>query len=86
VLPSEISGLQRLHALLKVDNLVVPFSFPYLAPAKTAPGFIPRDITPRVVEIGNRPSQPTTVAAQENTPREPENSKGIAVGQEPYFE
>ena len=86
VLPSEISGLQRLHALLKVDNLVVPFSFPYLAPAKTAPGFIPRDITPRVVEIGNRPPQPTTVAAQENTPREPENSKGIAVGQEPYFE
>ena len=29
VLPSEISGLPRLHAL---DNLVVPFSFPYLAP------------------------------------------------------
>ena len=39
VLPSEISGLQRLHALLKVDNLVVPFSFPYLAPVKTATRF-----------------------------------------------
>jgi hypothetical protein len=65
VLPSEISGLQRLHALLKVDNLVVPFSFPYLAPVKTQPGFIPREITPRVVEIGKRTPQPKTPAAQE---------------------
>ena len=86
VLPSEISGLQRLHALLKVDNLVVPFSFPYLAPVKAEPGFIPREITPRVVEIGKRPPQPSTVAAQEISPRESENSKGIAAGQEPYFE
>ncbi len=86
VLPSEISGLQRLHALLKVDNLVVPFSFPYLAPVKTQPGFIPREITPRVVDIGKRTPQPKTPAAQELTPREPENSSGIAAGQEPYFE
>ena len=86
VLPSEISGLQRLHALIKVDNLVVPFSFPYLAPEKTEPGFIPREITPRVVEIGKRPPQPSTVAAQEISPRETENSNGIAAGQEPYFE
>jgi hypothetical protein len=86
VLPSEISGLQRLHALLKVDNLVVPFSFPYLAPVKAEPGFIPREITPRVVEIGKRPPQPSTVAAEEISPRESENSKGIAAGQEPYFE
>src|SRR3984957_4834361 len=86
VLPSEISGLQRLHALLKVDNLVVPFSFPYLAPEKTQPGFIPREITPRVVDIGKRTPQPKTPAAQELTPREPENSSGIAAGQEPYFE
>jgi type IV secretory pathway TraG/TraD family ATPase VirD4 len=86
VLPSEIGGLQRLHALLKVDNLVVPFSFPYFAPVKTEPGFIPREITPRAVEIGKRPPQPSTVAAQEISPREPENSKGIAAGQEPYFE
>ena len=86
VLPSEISGLQRLHALLKVDNLVVPFSFPYLAPVKAEPGFIPREITPRVVEIGKRPPQPSTVAAQEISPPESENSKGIAAGQEPYFE
>ena len=86
VLPSEISGLQRLHALLKVDNLVVPFSFPYLAPVKTEPGFIPREITPRVIEIGKRPPQPSTVAAQEISPRESQNSEGIAAGQEPYFE
>ena len=86
VLPSEISGLQRLHALLKVDNLVVPFSFPYLAPVKAQPGFIPREIKPRVVEIDKRPPQPSTVAAQEISPREPENTEGIAAGQEPYFE
>ena len=86
VLPSEISGLQRLHALLKVDNLVVPFSFPYLAPVKTQPGFVPREITPRVVEISKRMPQLNTPVAQEITPREPENSKGIAAGQEPYFE
>jgi len=86
VLPSEISGLQRLHALLKVDNLVVPFSFPYLAPVKTEPGFIPREITPRVVEIGKRPPEPSSVAMQEINPRESENPKGIAAGQEPYFE
>jgi type IV secretory pathway TraG/TraD family ATPase VirD4 len=86
VLPSEISGLQRLHALLKVDNLVVPFSFPYLAPVKAQPGFIPREIKPRVVEIEKRPPQPSTVAAQEICPREPENTEGIAAGQEPYFE
>src|SRR5579872_2580799 len=86
VLPSEISGLQRLHALLKVDNMVVPFSFPYLAPVKAEPGFIPREITPRVVEIGKRPPQPSTVAAQEISPRESQNSEGIAAGQEPYFE
>ena len=42
VLPSEISGLPRLSALLKVDNLVVPFSFPYLELPKTQPGFVAR--------------------------------------------
>jgi hypothetical protein len=75
-----------LHALLKVDNLVVPFSFPYLAPVKTEPGFIPREITRRVVEIGKGSFQPSTGAAQEISPRESQNSEGIAAGQEPYFE
>lgn len=86
VLASEIGGLQRLHALLKVDNLVVPFSFPYLAPVKTQPGFIPRELAPRVVEIGKGPPQPSIPDAQETRPRESENSKGIAAGQEQYFE
>jgi len=86
VLPSEVSGLPRLHALLKVDNLVVPFSFPYLAPVKAQPGFVPREITSRAVDIGKRPPQPSAPAAQEMRPRESENSKSIAAGQEPYFE
>jgi hypothetical protein len=75
-----------LHALLKVDNLVVPFSFPYLAPVKAQPGFIPRGIKPRVVEIEKRPPQPSTVTAQEISPHEPGNTEGIAAVQEPYFE
>jgi len=73
--------------LVKVDNLVVPFSFPYLAPQKLQPGFVPRETTARVVDIGDRPSQPNaSPPAQENKPREPEQSSGIASAQEPYFE
>ena len=64
----------------------MPFSFPYLAPVKTEPGFIPREITRRVVEIEKGRFQPSTVAAQEIRPRESENSEGIVAGQEPYFE
>ena len=88
VLPSEISGLERLHAFLKVDNLVVPFSFPYTAPLKSQQGFIPRTSSPRVIEIGKRSSEPTVVpAGQETNPNGLEESpKGIAAGQEPYFE
>jgi type IV secretory pathway TraG/TraD family ATPase VirD4 len=85
VLPSEISGLSRLHALMKVDNLVVPFSFPYLAPQKLQPGFIPRETAARVVEIGKRPPKPSA-PTKEIKPGEPEQSSGIAAGQEPYFE
>lgn len=87
VLPSEISGLPRLHALVKVDNLVVPFSFPYLAPQKIQPGFVPREIAPpRVVEIEKRPPKASAPPKQEIKPNETEKSKGIAAGQEPYFE
>jgi len=87
VLPSEVSGLPRLHARLKGDNLVVPFSFPYLAPQKIQPGFVAREITPpRVVEMQKRPSKPNTQPAQEIKPRQPEQSSGIAAGQDPYFE
>jgi hypothetical protein len=82
VLASEISGLPRLHALVKVDNLVVPFSFPYLAPVKAQPGFVPREITPRVLEMQKRPSKPSAPPAHEI---KPEKSKGIAAGQEPAY-
>ena len=88
VLPSEISGLERLHALVKVDNLVVPFSFPYLAPLKSQPGFIPRASAPRVVEIGRRAAEPTAVPpGQQSSPQGlGEDPKGIAAGQELFFE
>src|SRR5260370_18353240 len=49
VLPSEITGLQRLHAFLKDSNMVVPFGFPYTAPLKPQQGFVPRATAPRVV-------------------------------------
>jgi hypothetical protein len=75
-----------LHALLKVDNLVVPFSFPYLAPIKAQPGFIPREITSRAVDIGRRPAQTSAPATQDIRPHESESSNSIAAGQEPYFE
>jgi type IV secretion system coupling TraD/TrwB family protein len=88
VLPSEISGLERLHAFLKVGNMVVPFAFPYTAPLKSQQGFIPRASSPRVIEMEKRSSEPTVVPArQETSPHGFEESpKGIAAGQEPYFE
>jgi hypothetical protein len=88
VLPSEISGLERLRALVKVDNLVVPFSFPYLAPLKSQSGFMPRASAPRVVEIERRAPAPGAVpAGQESGPQGlGEDTKGIAAGQERYID
>jgi hypothetical protein len=88
VLPSEISGLPCLHALLKVDNMVVPFSFPYIAPLKSQQGFIPRPSSPRVVDIGKRvPEQTAVPGAEQSSIRQlDESPKSIAAGQEPYFE
>ena len=88
VLPSEISGLERLHAFLKIGNMVVPFGFPYTPPLKSQQGFIPRASSPRVIEMEKRSSEPTVVPArQETSPNGLEESpKGIAAGQEPYFE
>jgi hypothetical protein len=42
VLPSEISGLDQLHAFLKYGNHVTRFSFPYIDLPKIHPGFIER--------------------------------------------
>jgi hypothetical protein len=88
VLPSEISGLERLHALVKVDNLVVPFSFPYLAPLKSQPGFIPRASAPRVVEIQRRAPEPGAVPAGQQSSSQGlgEDTKGTTAGQERYVD
>jgi hypothetical protein len=88
VLPSEISGLERLHALVKVDNLVVPFSFPYLAPLKSQPGFIPRASAPRVVEIQRCAPEPGAVPAGQQSSSQGlgEDPKGTTAGQERYVD
>ena len=78
-MPSEIAGLPDLHGYLKSGNLVVPMSFPYIELPQKQPSFIARENAARVIEIGKRPSL-------ESRPREPEKSKRIAAGQEPYFE
>jgi hypothetical protein len=85
VLPSEISGLPRMHALAKVDNLVVRFSFPYVELRKTQPGFIARERAAQVSAIGGsgRAPQPSISPAEKVVP---EKAQGIASGQEPFFE
>src|SRR5262249_5631511 len=69
MLPSEISGLSRLHAVAKVENFVVRFSFPYIPPLRIQPGFIPRDSAPQskaeVGDISKASAQPDTPPAQE---------------------
>jgi len=87
VLASEISGLERLHAFLKVDNKVVPFSFPYTGPLKSQQGFVPRASAPRVVEMDTRAPEPTAVPASQEISQQGlgENPKGIAPGQKPNF-
>ena len=42
VLPSEISGLDQLHAFLKFNNHVTHFAFPYIDLPKVHPGFVER--------------------------------------------
>lgn len=44
VLPSEISGLDQLHAVLKYGNRVTRFSFPYIDLPKKHLGFIEREM------------------------------------------
>ena len=86
MLPSEISGLPRLHAVAKVDNFVVRFNFPYIAPLKIQPGFIEREIIPQpkveVVGADKRP-RPLIPPQQEISPAK---AKNVAAGQEPFFE
>lgn len=44
VLPSEISGLDQLHAVLKFGNRVTRFAFPYIDLPKKHPGFVEREM------------------------------------------
>ena len=85
VLPSEIGGMPRMHAFAKVDNLVVPFSFPYVELRKTQPGFIARnDETHHAVIDDRRPQpQPNAQPVQEIRP---DKATGVTAGQEPFFE
>ena len=77
MLPSEISGLSRLHAVAKVDNFVVRFSFPYIPPLRIQPGFIPRESVPQnkadVVDISKISRQSDTPTAKEHKPAKARN-------------
>jgi hypothetical protein len=44
IMPSEIEGLPDLHALLKYENYIVRFAFPYPDIPKTQPGIVPRPV------------------------------------------
>src|SRR5271157_786290 len=85
VLPSEIGGMPRMHAFAKVDNLVVPFSFPYIEMRKTQPGFIARNDETRdaVIDARRRAPQPNAQPVQEIRP---DKATGVAAGKEPFFE
>ena len=85
ILPSEISGLPRMRALMKVDNFVVPFSFPYVDVPKDQPGFIARERATQapVIDLAKRERQLVPPLVQEIAPERP---KEIAAGQEPFFE
>jgi type IV secretory pathway TraG/TraD family ATPase VirD4 len=90
LLPSEIGGLPRMHALMKVDNLVVRFGFPYVEPHKTQPGFIPCEtalqgtaqVLRQVIDIKKRAQ--SSISSEQGSRQQ--KSEGIAAGQEPFFE
>src|ERR1700730_7909561 len=58
VMASEISGLAALRGYLKMGNLVVRLSVPFIDLPKTQPVFIERQSRPR------RPASPLAIAAQ----------------------
>ena len=86
MLPSEISGLPRLHAVAKVENFVVRFGFPYVAPLKLQPGFIEREIKPQPkVEVGGKDMRPQPLIPPQQQ-ISPAKAKKVSAGQEPFFE
>ena len=95
VLASEIQGLPRLHALLKVDNLVVPFSFPYIELPKTQAAFIEREMKPQQLKEKSTPrtvAPASSVPVQEQRPREVQpiaeqrKERRPSNEQQPFFE
>ena len=71
--PRKSRGLPRLHALVKVDNLVVPFSFPYIELPKREAAFIERETKPQQLKEKSTPgtiAPASSVPAQEQRPRE----------------
>jgi type IV secretory pathway TraG/TraD family ATPase VirD4 len=85
ILPSEISGLPRMQAFAKLENLVVRFSFPFVGARKIQPGFVPREkaAPTEVVDIGERARQSEIPRSEE---LRSEKVKGVAAGQQPFFE
>jgi len=74
-----------MQALAKVDNLVVPFAFPYVELRKTQPGFIARNdeyLSLRMAEASLVP-QPVVQADREIKPHK---ATGVESRQEPFFE
>jgi hypothetical protein len=86
MLPSEISGLSRLHAVAKVDNFVVRFSFPYISPLRIQPGFLPRESVSQSsadVEIGKTTRRSDSPSGKE---LKPAKARKIAANLEPFFD
>jgi hypothetical protein len=74
-----------MHAFAKVDNFVVPFSFPYVEMPKAQPGFITRsdETHHAVIDASRRAPQLNAQPVQEIRP---DKATGVAAGQEPFFE
>jgi hypothetical protein len=72
VMASEITGLEPLHGFLKVGNLVVRLSLPYLEPLKRHPDFVERArALPRQDEPRSTESSADGAAAPATPTREP---------------
>lgn len=87
VLASEITGLPRLHALLKVDNFVVRFAFPYIQLANTQLGFVPRADQPVPAQELPAPAVPSTQdspSVPRPTKQKPQTPKKTET-QQPFF-
>jgi hypothetical protein len=80
-----------MHAVVKVDNLVVRFGFPYVEPRKTQSGFIPCEpagqekaqVVRQLIDINKHPRRSSIPTEEE---MQPEKSEDVAAGQDPFWE